>query len=808
MDLTFLTGPVPLTKTIAYASRTGTYTTSPYPMVQKVTSHVRSVSNLHEFRTALIEEGRKGACLLKGGLDAVLTKESRAGHALDNGHPWVCFDFDGVGCVPGAAGAVAAVSKYLPEELRRSALLVQLSSSAFRPDTRTFSGHLFALLDRAVSTNELSEWLTWLNFRTPLREEIRLTESALGLHLPLDRTVASPAKLLYIAPPRCVGFDPGIKAEDAIYILPGSERTITFPTFTRVAKDEEDDLVNELRKAVELPKRSYATRAFGQHTIFVDSEPCSVSDIRSSGEGYIRFNLNGGDSLAYFIDLKNPALIGNFKGEPYLSTKEAAPDLYKALSRNQKALPRALPDCATEVMAFYATNRQSTIYIGTYDRARDTMRVDASNQTAALAWLVQYGIALKPTLPHFDLVTDMTSDIRFEEGYPVVNLYRQTDFLKTYASLPRSQPCDSTGVSRLESSAPLIAKILKSVLGTEKVDPSVYFLNWLSAIFQRRQRMMTAWVMAGVQGTGKGLLVDHIIRPLFGEELVTQQNYAILKSNHNSYLEGKLFVVFNEADMRATENWAETRMKLYDWITEPRVSINPKGKDEREVPNHANFLFMSNKTQPVVIEDNDRRFNVGEHQTARLYVTPNEIASLINQDQLKALAEVLGSWQVNDEMLIKPYGGDAKEAIYEATHNLLDRIARAIKEGDTQYFIDNQPDPIQLRTDFSGRVLPMAEYSALLENIVKGLVNVLTPNDLYVLFRMVAISDKSFPETRAVQRQIYQRYGFLPEKDVTFNDNRTGATVRGIAAPRWQINEAIEAQVLRKPDSTNVVSMR
>lgn len=803
MELTFLTGPVPLTKTITFSSRSQSFTTSPYPMVQKVTSSVREVTDIHAFKAALIEEGRRGACLMKGSLDAPLVAESRASHT-DSArlHDWVCFDFDGVDCT----GVGAAVTKYFPDPLRHGEFLVQLSASAFRPDTRRFSGHLFALLDRAVPTQALHDWITWLNLHTALRSEIRLTESALGLHLPLDRTVASPAKLIYIAPPRCVGFEPRIARDEAIFILPGRSRTISLPTFTRVERAEESALINELRAAAGMPERTYATRTAQGQEFLIDADPCVVSDLRPSGDGYIRFNLNGGDSLAYFIDLRNPGVIGNFKGEPYLRTDQAAPDLHKALTKNHKAVAKHFPDCSVEIMAFYATNRQSTIYIGTYNRATDDMRLDPSNQVAAYAWLSQYGMALKPTLPHYDLTVDMTSDIRFEEGYPVINLFRQSDYLKSFANVERTQACDPSGLARLAQEAPLLMRIIRHVLGSQE-EPALYFLNWLAAVFQRRTRTLSAWVMHGTQGTGKGLLVDYVIRPLFGEALVTQQNYSILKSNHNSYLEGKLFVVFNEADMTATDNWSEVRMKLYDYITEPKVCVNPKGKDERDVANHANFLFMSNKSRPVIIEDGDRRFNVGEFQGERYMLPPNELAALINQDQLPPIAKLLGEWQVNDDMLAQPYGGKAKEQIYEATHNLLDRVARAIREGDTEFFIDNRPDDIQLRTDYSGRILPIIEYDALIDNMLEQRLNVLTLNDLYVLFRMVAVSDKVFPETKAAQRQVYQRYGLLPEKGTTVRDKRTGGTVRGFTAPAWHTSDALK-ELVKKTDPTNVIKLR
>jgi hypothetical protein len=43
-----------------------------------------------------------------------------------------------------------------------------------------------------------------------------------------------------------------------------------------------------------------------------------------------------------------------------------------------------------------------------------------------------------------------------------------------------------------------------------------HFLNWLAFILQHRDRTKTAWVLHGVPGTGKGLLTNDILRPIFG----------------------------------------------------------------------------------------------------------------------------------------------------------------------------------------------------------------------------------------------------------------------------------------------------
>ena len=805
MQLTFLSGLVPLTKTITFSERDNQYTTTPYPHVQKVTSSTEEVTTLRDFANVVRSHGKLGHCLLKGSVDSPLDRQSRAGHAVEKPHQWIVFDFDKVDCEPSFAGALAAINKYLPEYARSVDCIVQLSASNHRPDATKLSCHIFMLLTDPVSTQQLTDWYTWVNFNTALKDELSLTDSCMGLHFPLDRTVSSPSRLLYIAPPRCVGFTPTIN--DAIKVYSGRNRTLTLQHQQPVPREVLDAKMNSLRHDAGMKERPYRTRIAHGMEIMTEADPCNVQDIRPSGEGYIRFNLNGGDSLAYFINIREPGLIHNFKGEPALMTGQVAPDLYKALMKAGKSLPQKLPPINIEPLAFFATNRQSTIYIGSYDREHDDLRVDASNAAAAMSWLKNFGMPLPTSLPHFDLTYDMKSDIRFEDGYPVINLYKRTDYIKLYADKPRSIPCDVASLGALQHEVPTLWRITHSALGSN-INATFYFINWLAAIFQRRTRNESAWILHGTQGTGKGMMINFIMRPLFGGDSVTQQLYSLLNTNFNAYMEGKLIVVFNEAALSRSLDWTNIRSKMYDWITEPFITVNGKGKDERSVRNYANIILCSNDPRPAVIEEGDRRFNVGEYQSDRLFLTPNEFATLAEERELKGFAEFLGRWEVSDEMLLKPYAGEAKERIFEATHSLVDAIGFAIKNGDAQFFLDNRPDAVQLRTDFGGKMLPVREYDALLRAMATHTLNVLHQSDLYTLFRMVAMTDKAFPESRAEQRRIYQRHNLLSDKSI--KDRRTGKAVRGIEA-KWRVDSALAAQIeeaLEPPtDFSNVRSI-
>lgn len=791
MQLTFLSAAVPLTKTIAFSARDNQYTTAPYPMVSRVSSHLETVKNTHEFAEALRKHAKLGHCLMKGGFDRLLTDESRAGHSVNETHEWVCFDFDKIDCPPTMDGALVAIGKYLPSVCKNTEAIIQLSSSCFNPQTKKLSAHIFMVLDKPLTTEQLSEWLTSLNFTEPLLSELRLSDSAIALSWPLDRSVAHPSKLLYITAPACIGFEPPIKAQGAIAHVPGAHPKLKVPYFTNVPRETQHAQINALRTKISLPTREYLTSMHRDQEILREPGDCVIHGLRRSGADFLRFNLNGGDSMGYFINLREPHLIGNFKGEPYLYTVEANETFYKGLTKSLAAMPQQPRGSdGMEVLAFYATNRGSKIFVGTYDRGKDILRVDQSADGAADSWLQQFGVPLQANLPHYDLVHDIQSNIRYEEGYPVINLYARTDFIKQYADLDRVLSLEGV-LPRLEEECPVIYKTMKSMTGDDERS-LLGFINWFAYIFQTRKKTDTAWLLHGIQGTGKGKFLECVARPLLGQSNTVQILMNSVDSRFNSMLEGKILCNIDECAMTRTRDKVESMSKLKNWITEPTIFINEKGIVEREVPSFINFIFTSNDLRPLVIESEDRRFHVARRQPVRLQYLINEYARLEQGEELPQFAKTLGELIVDHVWVRNPDANEFKAQLFESTHSLVDRVGQAITEGDTQFFVEGRPDDIQLQTSSSSTLLPIREYDALVHYMISGHLNVLTRADLYVLFQVVVNDSKHFPDNPTEQKRIYQRFNLLPGPRDSHYDKRTNKSSYGVKAPAWrELPEAV-----------------
>lgn len=794
MHVVFLSSRVPLTKT--FVARDGAIKSTPYPQVAQVSSHQETVNSLEDFAAALKAHAAAGHCLFNGQLLRPLRNESRAGMTAKAPREWVVFDFDKV---PGSS-AEEIIKTYLPAECQQVSYIAQLSASMHRPDNALWSGHVFMLLEEPADETRLRAWFEWLNFNMPaLTAELRLSDSQQALHWPLDRTVAYDSKLIYIAPPKVYGFKSVVT--EPIQLVKKKRAKLSIAPFTPIDSYVIRGKINELRRQAGLSDISYDTTKWNGAEVLSSTEEVGVSDIKASGNHYIRFNLNGGDSHAYYIDLRNPELIGNFKGEPFLKTADAAPELYKAL---KKAAPRAITKPAlnesAEVLAFYATNRGAQVKTGLYDPVNHYTRLDDSTSRAAQAWLAEYGVVRAGDLPHIDLVFDPTVDEpQYFWGSTTFNTFAPTTYM--------AQSKTSDKASKFSETPPTVAKIIRSMLGSPEDAVIEHFMNWLGYIFQTRKKAGTAWILHGRTGTGKGAFFHHILKPLFGSDFCQIISYKTVMRDFNGQLEQALIVFIDEADSTAVENDRELMMKIKTWITEPEIEINRKGVNAYKAPNFSNFILSSNERTPAVITSDDRRFNIPPRQEQPLHLTPNEILAI--PSELVVFADVLKRWPVREEQVRQVIETEAREAIHEASTPINKLIAEAILAGNLQFFIDRTPSDVEAQADFNNRLNPLPMFRDLIarfrDEAAEGKSTLLNDADLFVLFRTMIPDPRFFQDSRLWRKRHFKSLGLDTDKRVRI-PGAWEKFARGVVV-KWQIpQDAGVPEATPTPD--NVTPMK
>lgn len=777
MDLVFLGARLPLTKT--FVQNGSVLNASPYPHVSRVTSHHERCSDLAGFKALLEAHAARNHCLFNGQLSHPLQDESRAGKTLPKPREWVVFDFDKVP----AKDHVEVVAKYLPDYCQNVSYVVQLSASMFRPDTTLWSGHIFMLLKDAIDAGRLRQWFEHLNFNVPaLASTLALSDSLQALRWPLDRTVAYDSKLIYIAPPKCVGFEPAVSQH--IQLVNKRQKTLAIPAFTPVDQHMLRMKINELRRAAGEQDITYDLAMFEGHEMLRVTDVCEVHGIRTSGDHYIRFNLNGGDSYAYFIDLRNPEVIRNFKGEPFLKTADAAPDLYKSLRRQAPIAASKPPlDDGTEVLAFYATNQNSSIKVGAYNPVLRKLTLNSATETAARAWRAEYGLVQKEFLPHYDLVFNPQSDVQFIPGSTSINTFRATD----YMARPRSSAKPAT----LADLPPIANKILRSILGDPNDQLLTHFLNWLAFIFQKRAKTGTAWVLNGVEGTGKGTFVKYYLTPLLGQENMATTQFANTKGEYNAYLENALLVVFEEADIKAVDNADDLMQKIKTWITDSPLFIRKMRTDGYNADSYCNIILHTNTMTPAHITSTDRRFNFGERQTAKIHFTPNELKAMAAGAELDAFADLLQRWPVDEIAVTQVIETQARTDAHEATTSINQLIAEAVLRGDLQFFIDRAPTDTEAQSDFYNRFNPIGMFKSALDGYLEaaaaGAPMLLKDEDLFVLFRTLIPDTRFFQDSKTWRKRHFKSLGLDVDKQHRL-PGRWDQKGRGVLV-QWQAPE-------------------
>lgn len=148
---------------------------------------------------------------------------------------------------------------------------------------------------------------------------------------------------------------------------------------------------------------------------------------------------------------------------------------------------------------------------------------------------------------------------------------------------------------------------LRNIICSGDPDHFAYLMDWLAYCVQHPERQAeVAIVFRGKKGTGKGF-VGQLMRTVFnGHSLqITQARHLV--GNFNSHLADILFLFVDEA-FWAGDKQGEGVLK--GLITEPTLTIEPKGIDAFQVRNMLKILMASNNDWVVPATGDERRYFV------------------------------------------------------------------------------------------------------------------------------------------------------------------------------------------------------
>jgi len=683
MKITFLSASVPLTK--AYNKLPdGAIEKSSYPNVWEVTSHYENVSTLQTFKESIEAHAAKGHCLLKGNTLRELKNESRK-DSTDRGAltEFLCLDFDGISPTTerttedGAHISINVTVDYILSAMGIDDVSYILQwSGSMGIGSNQIRCHVFIMLTKPLAAPLIKQWLIQKNHTVQiLREHQALTRTGCALTWGLDVTACQADKLIYIAPPIIKGMKNPLGAKPRISVVEKKQSTFSLHAESINSSDKNKQLtearIAQLRELADLPKRKMTYKHVGSHEVLAKPGECTVTGIKVD-RGFVYLNLDGGDSWGYFHPENNPDFIFNFKGEPTYLTKELLPSYWESLQT------QAYRVTSTGLIHLAFLDRlTSTYYRGTYTPETDTLDIlPAKTETILRHYAEANGLRLGNVIPEWTTSFNPLNPERVDFDTRTVNTFERTPYMKQI-------------VKRTPACPPKIFSIINHVMANDAkaVD---HFINWLACIAQNLSRTRTAWVFQGTQGTGKGILFERVLAPIFGPNQTIIKRSAELNEKWTDFAENKFIVFIDEIQTSALQDEAGVIATIKSMITNTTLQVRALYKGAYSVPNYTNWIFSSNQSDPVTVPKNDRRFNVSPYQ-AQPFPKPTDEWLDSLEEELAAFYNYLMSYGVNKERAATPLENEARNNLIQLSQTTAESTASALHEGDFNYFIDQLP---------------------------------------------------------------------------------------------------------------------
>ena len=162
---------------------------------------------------------------------------------------------------------------------------------------------------------------------------------------------------------------------------------------------------------------------------------------------------------------------------------------------------------------------------------------------------------------------------------------------------------------------------LLSIVSNNNSDKKTYLTKYLAHSIQRpRELPGVCLVVTGGQGCGKDttfkVFMDYVIGGTYAKNYDRNDIFFNFYDSHKSR---KVMLKLQEANGK---DCAENSHNLKALVTESRITLNPKHKNQMEVDNFARCIFTTNEGNPIQLEGDDRRYvlydcsleKVGDHE--------------------------------------------------------------------------------------------------------------------------------------------------------------------------------------------------
>jgi len=282
----------------------------------------------------------------------------------------------------------------------------------------------------------------------------------------------------------------------------------------------------------------------------------------------------------------------------------------------------------------------------------------------------------------YELIFNSDQRADFDAGY--VNIYN--------APAPLREPVPKAWVPERPET---IHRIIDHVFAhdTDIVDR---FYNNMAWFTQTRQKLITSFLMQGVEGTGKGLLFERVFQAIFGTQHSTTVDQDAFGNQFNSFLTQNVLVLVNEVSGNFSASAGKnlsTIEKMKIAITDVNVQIEGKSKDRYNGKNVCSFLFATNRRDGITLSDNDRRFNVAPRQEMKIQDTAwwpgYDLLIDAIQEELQDFVWYLKTFPVDASLVTKVIDNAPKRVLQVMSKTNAELFFDAVKSGNIRWILEN-----------------------------------------------------------------------------------------------------------------------
>ena len=130
-------------------------------------------------------------------------------------------------------------------------------------------------------------------------------------------------------------------------------------------------------------------------------------------------------------------------------------------------------------------------------------------------------------------------------------------------------------------------------------------LDWMCHITQYPgKRMNWALLLQGLQGCGKSYFGD-VMQGVLGLDNAKKVSPTAITSNFSAWATGSILNIVEEIYVGGADKYTLMN-KIKGYVRDNQIQIEEKGRDQRNVPNFASYLFFTNYKDALAITDEER----------------------------------------------------------------------------------------------------------------------------------------------------------------------------------------------------------